>query len=66
MTALTEVLSPNIHCLHGSFRPGYGPSHTTFLVSEEIWSCRELHNKAYLALLDAKKDLIQFGTQACF
>jgi hypothetical protein len=60
------VLSPNIHCLQDVFRPGYGPSHTTFLMSEGILSCREHYNKAYLALLDAKKDLIQFGTQACF
>jgi hypothetical protein len=55
LISLTEILSPRIHSLQGGFRQGFSPSHTSLLVSEGIYSCREVHRKAYLALLDAKK-----------
>jgi hypothetical protein len=55
MISLTEILSPRIHSLQGGFRPGYGSTHTSFLLSEGINYCRENHSKAFVALLDARK-----------
>ena len=52
---LLSKLLPLIHPLQGGFRPGFGTSHTSFIVNEAISECKSLHSIAFMALLDVKK-----------